>query len=180
MKLLPAWAAFLLEWSEASTLTAVVADHTTYNRSKGSLPGPRQHARCYFDSVWSVNDNLIMKAEEAGMGTLFVTHPHPLNHTSSVLIDCTILGLGSSNPECKRCKEYAVCQYCQCIAESGQDEDICCSLNPWTAGGIDNSSGMNWPYCTGEKLVYSPETNTMSMCPFNYEMHSTARVREDR
>ncbi|KAF4681110.1 hypothetical protein FOZ60_012580 [Perkinsus olseni] len=117
MKLLSAWAAFLLEWSEASTLSAVVADHTTYNRSKGSLPGPRQHACCYFDSVWSEDDTLVMKAEEAGTGTLFVTHPHPLNHTSSVLIDCTILGLGSSNPECKRCKEYAVCQYCRCIAD---------------------------------------------------------------
>ncbi|KAF4649595.1 hypothetical protein FOZ61_001153 [Perkinsus olseni] len=180
MKLLSAWAALLIEWSEASTLSAVVADHTTYNRSKGSLPGPRQHACCYFDSVWSENDTLVMKAEEAGTGTLYVTHPHPLNHTSSVLIGCTILGLGSSNPECKRCKEYAVCQYCQCIAGMFFWKIFVQPLDTMPTGShpplIQKFSTLIFTHFAQRAAkVYSPETNTMGMCPFNYEMYPFGR-----
>ncbi|KAF4737014.1 hypothetical protein FOZ63_016879, partial [Perkinsus olseni] len=114
-------------------------------------------------------------AEEAGTGTLFVTHPHPLNHTSSVLIDCPILGLGSSNPECKRCKEYAVCQYCQCIAGMLFWEVFVKAFDATPTLIQKISVIISARLAQRAARVYSPETNAMSMCPFNYEMYPFGR-----
>ncbi len=96
-------------FSSSETLVkGVIWDKDT--KVGGELPGPLGQLCCKFNA-----NDLGIKNERVE-----VSIPHPLNHSSTILLGCdTFLKNANSPGYCKNCKEYTSCSYCNCLYQSG-------------------------------------------------------------
>ena len=141
----------------------IVADQRV---NEGLPPGPLDGV-CNYSGKLSdavgldLTDTLLNKFPEASD---WATMPHPLNHSSTVLLNCSDLLLKAGEPGfCRYCKEYAVCNYGSCL-KGAQVKDQCCSL-------LSTPPSSNPLKCNDIALPYDPVTRTLASCEFNYELY---------
>ena len=165
--MLVSWAilafSFPLLTQTTSLASYVVADESD---NEGRPPGPVD-AVCVYTGELSMSASLSITASllKAHAETSdWVTMPHPLNHSSTVLLDCSDLlaNVGKSAGYCRYCKEYAVCRYAKCL-KGAEVNDVCCSLVGDTDAMME---------CSEIALPYNPKTRTLASCEFNYELYT--------
>ena len=94
----------------------------------------------------------------------WATIPHPLNHSSTILLNCSDLLVNVGQPGfCRYCKEYAVCKYGSCLKDA-QVTDQCCSL-------LSTPPPSNPSKCNDIALPYNPITGTLASCEFDYDLY---------
>ncbi len=145
----------------ANLAAYVVADQ---RNNDGLPPGPVDGVCTYYGFLSEskgLNTTKTLLATMPGSWE-WATMPHPLNHSSTVLLNCSdLLAKVGSSGYCRYCKEYAVCRYARCL-KGAEVNDKCCNL-------LSDTESLT--KCNDISLPYNSADSKLASCEFTYDLY---------